>query len=192
MANWLISKVTGFPIHDLGCTLKVMRREIAQELRLYGDMHRFIPILAHWQGARSIEVETKHHARRFGTTKYGIWRTVRVVLDLMTVKFLTQYVVSPMRLFGGVGLTAMLGGLAAGAATAAMKLAGGVDMTGNPLLLLSVLGLVVGVQFFALGLLGEMNARTFFVAQDRPPYTVRRRLNFEAAPTVPLSTRRAA
>jgi glycosyltransferase involved in cell wall biosynthesis len=192
MANWLISKVTGFPIHDLGCTLKVMRREIAQELRLYGDMHRFIPILAHWQGAKSLEVETKHHARRFGTTKYGIWRTVRVILDLMTVKFLTQYVVSPMRLFGGVGLIAMVGGLAAGAATALMKLVGGIDMTGNPLLLLSVLGLVVGVQFFALGLLGEMGARTFFVAQDRPPYTVRRRLNFDAPPAVPITSRRAA
>jgi glycosyltransferase involved in cell wall biosynthesis len=192
MANWLISKVTGFPIHDLGCTLKVMRRQIAQELRLYGDMHRFIPILAHWQGARSLEVETKHHARRFGNTKYGIWRTVRVVLDLMTVKFLTQYVVSPMRLFGGVGLIATVGGLAAAAATALMKLFGGVDMTGNPLLLLSVLGLVVGVQFFALGLLGEMNARTFFVAQDRPPYTVRRLLNFEASAGVRFGERRAA
>jgi len=193
IANWLISRVTGFPVHDLGCTLKVIRREIAQELELYGEMHRFIPILAHWQGARCVEVETKHHARRFGTTKYGIWRTVRVILDLMTVKFLIRYAVSPMKLFGGIGLIASAAGLLAGSATVAMKLFAGTDMTGNPLLLASVLGLVVGTQFFVLGLLGEVCSRIYFACQGKQTYAVRRLINFDAAPiTVADHTRRAA
>ena len=99
-ANWLISRTTRFPIHDLGCTLKAIRREIAQELELYGEMHRFIPILAHQRGARCVEVVTRHHARQFGTSKYGISRTFRVLLDLITVKYLLDYVASPMQLFG--------------------------------------------------------------------------------------------
>src|SRR5213076_2273203 len=98
IANWLISRVTGFPIHDLGCTLKAMRREIADELELYGEMHRFIPILAHQRGARCVEVVTRHHPRRFGKTKYGISRTLRVVLDLITVKYMLDYFASPMKL----------------------------------------------------------------------------------------------
>ena len=106
IANWLISKVTRFPIHDLGCTLKVMRREIARELELYGEMHRFIPILAHARGARCAEVVTKHHPRRHGKTKYGIGRTSRVILDLITVKYMLSYFASPMKLFGKIGLWA--------------------------------------------------------------------------------------
>ena len=104
IANWLISRVTGFPIHDLGCTLKAIRREIAHELELYGEMHRFIPILAHRRGARCVEVVTRHHPRRFGQTKYGISRTIRVLLDLITVKYMLDYFASPMKLFGRIGL----------------------------------------------------------------------------------------
>jgi len=190
IANWIISKVTGFPVHDLGCTLKVVRREIAQELELYGELHRFIPILAHWHGARCVEMETQHHARRFGQTKYGIGRTLRVVLDLMTVKFLIRYSASPMKLFGGLGLAAIAVGMASAAATIGMKLFGGTDMTGNPLLLLSVLATVVGVQFFVLGLLGEVCTRIYFACRDRQPYTVRRLVNFDDAAT-PLHRRAA-
>lgn len=179
IANWLISHVTKFPVHDLGCTLKAIRREHAKDLRMYGEMHRFIPILAHWQGARCAEVVTKHHARQFGQTKYGIWRTVRVILDLMTVKYLTQYSASPMKLFGGVGLLCVLGGCLAFAATVTMKLSAGVDMTGNPLLLLSALAQILGVQFFALGLLGEVGARIYHECQNKKPYTIRRMINFE-------------
>jgi glycosyltransferase involved in cell wall biosynthesis len=179
IANWIIARVTGFPVHDLGCTLKAMRREIAQDLRLYGEMHRFIPILAHWQGARCIEVETKHHPRRFGETKYGIWRTVRVILDLITVKFMIQYSTSPMKLFGGVGLLSALGSIAAFGATAAMKSFGGIDMTGNPLLLFSGLLGIAGLQFFVLGLLGEVAVRTYFESQGMRPYRVREIRNFE-------------
>src|SRR5215469_11754472 len=136
IANWLISRSTRFPVHDLGCTLKAMRRDVAQELQLYGEMHRFIPILAHWRGARCAELVTRHHPRRFGTSKYGISRTLRVVLDLITVNYMIRYQTSPMRLFGGIGLASLATSGLAALATIAMKLAGRVDMTGNPLLLL--------------------------------------------------------
>jgi glycosyltransferase involved in cell wall biosynthesis len=181
IANWIIAKVTGFPVHDLGCTLKAMRREIAQDLRLYGEMHRFIPILAHWQGARCAEVETKHHPRRFGQTKYGIWRTVRVILDLITVKFMIQYSTSPMKLFGGLGLVSATGSFAACAATVAMKWYGSIDMTGNPLLFLSGFLGVAGLQFFVLGLLGEVASRTYFESQGLRPYRIREMRNFSRA-----------
>lgn len=178
IANWIIARVTGFPVHDLGCTSKAIRREIAQDLRLYGEMHRFIPILAHWQGARCVEVETKHHPRLFGQTKYGIWRTIRVVLDLMTVKFMIQYSTSPMKLFGGLGLLSTLASFVACSATIAMKWVGSVDMTGNPLLLLSGLLGIAGIQFFVLGLSGEVAARTYFESQGMRPYRVRAMRNF--------------
>lgn len=190
IANWLISRITGFPVHDLGCTLKAMRRDIAQDLRLYGEMHRFIPILAHWQGARCVEVETRHHPRKFGQTKYGIWRTLSVILDLLTVKFMTRYSVSPMKLFGGWGLTCLAGSMVALAITLAMKLWGPIDMTGNPLLLLSGLLGIAGVQFFMLGLLGEVSARIYFESQDQRPYRIRNSRNFGGDPLV--TSRRAA
>ena len=129
IANWLISKVTGFPIHDLGCTLKAIRREIAQELELYGEMHRFIPILAHQRGARCVEVVTQHHPRRFGKTKYGIGRTFRVVLDLITVKYMLDYFASPMKLFGKFGLWSAAAAVLSVSATVLMKMFGNVDMT---------------------------------------------------------------
>jgi glycosyltransferase involved in cell wall biosynthesis len=194
LANKLIATVTRFPVHDLGCTLKAIRREVAAEIPLYGEMHRFIPILAHWRGARCAEVVTKHHPRRFGTTKYGMSRTLRVLLDLITVKFLIRYLESPMRLFGGLGLISGTVGTLAGVATIAMKLFGQIDMTGNPLLLLAVFSTLVGVQFFVLGMLGELGARIYYGMDNRPTYAVRHRVNFEAnhdaADTVPQ--RRAA
>jgi glycosyltransferase involved in cell wall biosynthesis len=177
IANRLISRVTGFPIHDLGCTLKAIRRDIAQDLELYGEMHRFIPILAHARGARCKEVLTRHHARQFGTTKYGISRTVRVILDLMTVKYILAYFASPMKLFGSVGLAcAMLAFVTLGG-TIGMKLLSSIDMTGNPLLLLSVFSSMAAIQFFSLGLLGEVNARIYFGSQNKQHYTVREHLN---------------
>lgn len=179
IANWLIARVTKFPVHDLGCTLKAMRREVAQELELYGEMHRFIPILAHWRGASCAEVETNHFPRRFGTSKYGISRTLRVLLDLITVKYLIQYLVSPMKLFGMLGLGSLAVGMASGTATIAMKLLQGADMTGNPLLLLTVLSIMLGAQFLVLGMLGELGARIYFVTRRMPPYAVRERINFD-------------
>lgn len=180
IANRLIARVTGVAVHDLGCALKVMRGEIARELRLYGEMHRFITILAARNGARCCEVVTRHHPRRFGTSKYGLSRTMRVVLDLITVYYLTRHLRSPMRLFGGAGLACgFVAGLAA-AATVGMKLLGGVDMTGNPLLLMTVLSVMLGVQFFALGLLGELGTRIYFEVSGRAPYAIRERLKVAA------------
>ena len=193
IANWLISYVTKFPVHDLGCTLKAIKTEIAQELQLFGEMHRFIPILAHWRGAQCVEVVTQHHARRFGTSKYGISRTTRVLLDLMTVKYFIQYVVSPMKLFGSIGLLSFVVTALSGAGTVWMKVSGGVDMTGNPLLLLTVMSLMMGVQFLFFGMLGELCSRIYFAAQNQTNYTVRRTWNFEEqAVSINASARRAA
>lgn len=193
IANWLIAKTTRFPIHDLGCTLKAIRREIAQELELYGEMHRFIPILAHQRGARCLEMVTRHHPRRFGRSKYGFSRTVRVILDLVTVKYLLDYYASPMKLFGVLGLGCTFVGLLAGVATVMMKWVGQVDMTGNPLLLLTAFAWMAGLQFFSLGLLGEVCARIYYGSQPKQNYAVRELINFEDRQTLAApSTRRAA
>jgi glycosyltransferase involved in cell wall biosynthesis len=195
IANWLISKVTGFPVHDLGCTLKAMRRDVAHDLQLYGEMHRFIPILAHWRGARCAEIVTRHHPRRFGQSKYGISRTTRVLLDLITVKYMIQYLTSPMKLFGKIGLFCGAIGILAGMATIVMKLGQGIDMTGNPLLLLSVFGGFVGLQFLVLGMLGELGVRTYYESQKKQPYTIREMINFglaEENANLPESNRQAS
>jgi glycosyltransferase involved in cell wall biosynthesis len=193
IANWLIARTTRFPIHDLGCTLKAMRRSIAQELELYGEMHRFIPILAHQRGARCREVVTRHHARRFGTSKYGLSRTFRVLLDLITVKYLLDYFASPMKLFGALGLGSTLMAATAASATVVMKLLAGVDMTGNPLLLLTVFSGMAGLQFFSLGLLGEVSARIYYASQPRQNYAVRELVNFDdSRPATALRQPRAA
>ncbi len=191
IANWLISRVTRFPIHDLGCTLKAIRRDIAVELELYGEMHRFIPILAHARGARCVEVVTRHHPRRFGQTKYGLSRTVRVVLDLITVKYMLDYFASPMKLFGRFGMACIAAALLAGIASVAMKVAGGTDMTGNPLTLLAVLGTIAAIQFFSLGLLGEVAARIYYGQERRQNYAIRELVNCGNAPEHPM-LRRAA
>lgn len=184
IANRLISSLTRFPIHDLGCTLKAMRREITDELELYGEMHRFIPILAHARGARCVEIVTQHRPRRFGTSKYGLARTTRVLLDLLTVKYMIDYFDRPMRLFGRFGLACALIALLSGIATVVMKLYGAVDMTGNPLLLLAILSLGLGVQFFSLGLLGEVAARIYYERDRRRPFAIRRELSAGAATTL--------
>lgn len=179
IANWLISRVTVFPVNDLGCTLKAIRREIAQELELFGEMHRFIPILARCRGARCTEIVTKHHPRRFGKSKYGISRTIRVLLDLLTVKYLIQYLPSPMRLFGMAGLVCFLVGVLSGTATISMKLFQGTDMTGNPLLLLSVCAVMLGGQFIVLGMLGELCARIYYRVKQTDAFAVRNSWNFK-------------
>jgi glycosyltransferase involved in cell wall biosynthesis len=178
-ANWLIARVTGFPAHDLGCALKVMRRGIAEELELVGEMHRFIAVLAYWQGARCIEMVTHHRPRRHGKTKYGLGRTLRVVLDLLTVKFMLRWFASPMKLFGMIGLGCGLVGLLSGVATVLAKLFAGLDMTGNPLLLLTVFSVMAATQFLSLGLLGEVCVRIYYQGKDRQNYAVAERLNLD-------------
>jgi glycosyltransferase involved in cell wall biosynthesis len=173
LANWLISRVTRFPIHDLGCTLKAMRREIAEELELYGEMHRFIPILAHERGAKCLEMVTTHHPRQFGTTKYGLSRTIRVVLDLLTVKYMLDYYASPMKLFGRIGFAFLAAGSAMLTGTVIMRLTHGFDMTGNPLLVLGALLCIVSVQLFSVGLLGEANTRLYYRRNERRAFAIR-------------------
>ncbi len=178
VANALISRSTGFPIRDLGCTLKAIRGEIAQQLELYGEMHRFIPILAHQIGARCIEIETNHRPRRFGKTKYGIGRTLRVILDLITVRYMQKYFASPMKLFGMIGFLCWAVAALSLGASISMKVFAAIDMTGNPLLMLSVVSLMLGTQFFSLGLLGEVCARIYFRNGARQTYEVRESVNF--------------
>ena len=173
IANRLIAWVTGVPIQDLGCALKAVRREVADELDLYGEMHRFIAVLAHARGARVLEVPVRHHARQFGKSKYGLSRTTRVVLDLLTVRFLTTYLDRPMKFLGQMGLFCLGGGLLALSATIAMKLFGDIDMTGNPLLLLSAVMPLVALQLFGVGLLSEMNTRMYFLRSGRRPFAIR-------------------
>lgn len=192
IANWVISKSTGFEIHDLGCTLKVMRAEIAKELELYGEMHRFIPILADRLGARCVEVETNHRARKYGETKYGLGRTTRVILDLVTVKYIISYFASPMKLFGRLALATMMISFLSLVAVVGMKLGSGTDMTGNPLLMLSVISCLASIQFFGLGLLGEVNARIYFNSPSREVYTVRETRNFQRKPIAASSLQNKA
>ncbi len=173
VANWLISKVTHFPIHDLGCTLKLMRSELARELELCGEMHRFIPILANRRGARCTEMVTYHRPRRFGKSKYGLGRIPRVILDLITVKFLIDYFASPMKLFGRIGLGSLALGTLALSVTLGMKVISGVDMTGNPFLILGAIAMLAGLQFLCMGILGEVNARIYYDGGAKKPYTVR-------------------
>ena len=178
LANRLISSMTSVHINDYGCTLKAYRREILNDVKIYGEMHRFVPALAHLVGARVTEIPVNHRPRLAGKTKYGLGRTLRVVLDLMTVKFLLKYSTRPMQLFGKWGAGAIVLGLLSGATTLFMKFFDGLSMNRNPLLVLTAFLLFAGVQFFALGLLGELVTRTYHEVQAKPIYSVRNRLNF--------------
>ncbi|MBP2673108.1 MAG: hypothetical protein H6Q85_3174 [candidate division NC10 bacterium] len=174
LANWLISRVTGIRLHDYGCTLKAYRREILEHLHLYGEMHRFIPAIASWMGITFVEVETHHRRRRFGKSKYGITRTLRVILDLITVKFLLSFATKPIQVFGMLGLGAAgLGGVI-GVYLTLLKLIWGAQIGGRPLLFLAVLLIVVGVQFVVMGLLGELLVRVYHESQQKPIYMVKR------------------
>lgn len=181
--NWLIRCVTGVRIRDMGCTLRALRRDLAAALPLYGELHRFVPVLAQMHGASIVQIPVRHHARVAGKTKYGLTRTVRVLLDLITVKFLHTYLTRPMHVLGTAGLVAMGLGLLSLLGTIVMKycLHPPVFMTGNPLLLLSVMLELVGVQFISMGLLGEVLTRTYFESQGKAAYTVRATLNLDAA-----------
>jgi glycosyltransferase involved in cell wall biosynthesis len=179
MANWLIRKVTGVETKDLGCTLRVMRRELAESFSLYGEMHRFINVLAHQTGARLAQIPVRHHPRTAGKTKYNLSRTFRVLLDLITVKFLHSYLTRPMHVMGLAGLCCMGLGVVSLLATIWMKSQYGTFMTGNPLLLLSALLELIGVQFISMGLIGEIMSRTYFESQGKKAYSVRATLNLE-------------
>jgi glycosyltransferase involved in cell wall biosynthesis len=173
LANGLISWITGVHLHDYGCALKVYRREILQDVALYGEMHRFLPALCHWVGATVGELPVGHAPRRRGVSKYGLGRTVRVLLDLLTVKFLMSYWTRPIQIFGLLGLVLGGVGFALGALLSYQKIVLGVGLANRPLLLLTVLLVLVGFQFVSIGLLGEMLVRTYHESQRKPIYTVR-------------------
>ena len=183
IANMLISRITSVKLHDYGCSLKAYRKEVIEGINLYGEMHRFIPSLASWMGVRVAEVPVNHRPRTAGRSKYGLGRTLRVILDLINVKFLTSYSTRPIQVFGKIGLYSVVAGLLFGSATIAMKFFpiwkgadggwGTIDMTGNPFFLLTFLFVMVGVQFISIGLLGEINVRTYYESQHKRVYVVR-------------------
>lgn len=174
MANWLISKVTRVQLHDYGCTLKAYRREVLTGFRLYGEMHRFIPVYPRMVGAKITEVPVRHHARRYGKTKYGLGRTLKVILDLFTVKFLLDYAAKPIYLFGGAGLVLFLLSFLVLAYLVFMRLAFDEHMVRSPLLQMSTMLFVMGFQSILMGLLAELLARTYHESQAKPTYTVRK------------------
>jgi glycosyltransferase involved in cell wall biosynthesis len=173
IANWLISRTTGVRLHDYGCTLKAYRADIVKELRLYGEMHRFIPALIAGNGARIAELPVKHHPRQYGRSKYGISRTVRVLLDLMTVKFCLSFLVRPLQIFGLLGLVTGMVGVGICAYMALLKLGWNAPLSDRPLLLLGVLLTVIGMQFLCIGILAEIQIRTYHEASNKLTYAVR-------------------
>ena len=179
IANALISRMTGVSLHDYGCSLKVYRREALSGVNLYGELHRFMPALASQSGARVTEIPVNHRPRTAGESKYGIDRTLRVVLDLITVKFLLKYSTRPLQLFGKWAFGAFTLSLVVFLTTIYMKYGEALSMNRNPLLILSAFLLFSGVQFIALGLLGELVTRTYHEVQDKPIYTVKETVNFE-------------
>jgi glycosyltransferase involved in cell wall biosynthesis len=174
-ANWLISKITGVNLHDFGCTLKAYRREVLAETRLYGEMHRFIPALASWSGARICEMVVNHRPRTAGAAKYGLSRTWKVMLDLITVKFLGSFSTKPIYIFGGLGLASALVAVLAGLVVLYQKFlsAQELPMNRNPLLTLTAVLIMSTIQFILMGLLAEMLVRTYHESQNRPTYVIR-------------------
>lgn len=174
IANWLISKVTGVKLHDYGCSLKAYRRDVIKNLKLYGEMHRFIPAVASWYGVRIAEVETTHYPRLKGKSKYGISRTVKVVLDLITVKFLQSFSTKPLQFFGSIGIISGFIGFLLLLYLSIEKLIMGNPIGGRPLLLLGALLIIVGIQFVGMGLLGEMLVRVYHETQRKPIYVIKK------------------
>jgi len=173
IANWLIGRITGVRLHDYGCSLKAYRSELVADMHLYGELHRFLPALAYIEGARITELPVRHHARRYGRSKYGLWRTFRVLMDLLTISFMKTFLTRPMHVFGLFGLLSMVFGTLLGLYLTFLKLVEGKSIGNRPLLILAVLLLLTGVQLFCFGLLAELLMRTYHESQGRPIYRVR-------------------
>ncbi|MFH1703011.1 MAG: glycosyltransferase family 2 protein [Nitrospirota bacterium] len=174
MANWLISNVTGVKLHDYGCSLKAYRRDVIKNLKLYGEMHRFIPAVASWYGVRVAEMEVRHFPRLRGSTKYGISRTIKVVLDLITVKFLQSFSTKPIQFFGPAGILSGFLGFLISLYLSIDKIFFGKNIGGRPLLLLGALLIIVGIQLIGMGLLGEMLVRVYHESQRKPIYVIKK------------------
>lgn len=173
VANWIIRNAADVHMKDYGCALKVFRGEIAKDLGLYGELHRFIPVLAHLEGARITQIDVRHHARRFGKSKYGLGRTFKVVSDLLLMLFLKKYLQRPMHLFGNLGVGLFLAGAAINLYLGVLKLLGQ-DIWGKPLLILGSMLVIGGIQFITIGIVVEIQMRTYFESQQKRPYKVRR------------------
>ncbi|NMC51657.1 glycosyltransferase family 2 protein [Candidatus Kuenenbacteria bacterium] len=178
LANSLIGKITKVKLHDYGCTMKAYKRESLAPVRLYGEMHRFIPALAAWHGAKITEVVTNHRPRKFGQTKYGIRRTFKVILDLLTVKFLTDYSTKPMHFFGKAGFYSFSLAFLSGFLAVYLRLFHHISLIITPLPLLTVFLMLVGLQFILMGLLAEMITRTYYETQNKPTYFIKEKINF--------------
>ncbi|MBT7601068.1 MAG: glycosyltransferase family 2 protein [Anaerolineae bacterium] len=179
MANGLISRVTGVELHDYGCTLKVYRREVLTGFKLYGEMHRFIPVFAHSVGAKIIEVPVNHHPRRFGETKYGLNRTLKVLLDLFTVKFLLDYSAKPIYLFGGAGFGIIAISTALLIFLAIRRIFFNISVFSSPLFQISAMFFILGFQSILMGLIAELQVRTYYESQRKPTYTLRETINIK-------------
>lgn len=173
IANWLIGQITGVKVHDYGCSLKAYRADLVADMNLYGELHRFLPALAFIEGARITELPVRHHPRRHGRSKYGLGRTSRVVLDLLTIYFMKKFLTRPMHVFGLLGMISTVLGVALGLYLTILKLGFGEDIGNRPLLILAVVLVLTGVQLFCFGLLGELLMRTYHESQGRPIYRVR-------------------
>ena len=173
IANWMIGGVTGVKLHDYGCSLKAYRREVISDMNLYGELHRFLPALAYIERAKITEIPVRHHARRFGQSKYGLGRTFRVIMDLLTIFFLKKFLTRPMHIFGLGGLILLITGLLLGTYLTFLKLIIGLSIGHRPLLILAVLLILTGIQLLISGLLAELIMRTYHESQKRPIYRVR-------------------
>ena len=178
IANRLISWIGGVPLHDYGCSLKAYRREALQDVRLYGEMHRFIPIYASWAGARVSEIPVEHHPRTMGKSKYGLSRTLKVVFDLMTIKFMASYQTKPIYVFGSFGMLAFFVSVVGGLYAVFLKLFHKADFVQTPLPILAIVMFAVGIQFLLMGLLAEMLVRTYHESQEKSIYAVREKIGF--------------
>lgn len=179
IANKLISIVTGVKLHDYGCSLKAYKRDVIKNIHLYGEMHRFIPAVAAQYGVKIAEVVTTHHPRLYGKSKYGISRTFKVLLDLIMIKFFQSFFTKPLRAFGPLGLVSLLVGFLLGIKLTAEKVIKGYDIGGRPLLILSVLLIIVGIQLIAMGILGEFLVRIYFETQDKKTYHIKEILSHQ-------------
>ncbi|ERT05237.1 glycosyl transferase 2 family protein [Lyngbya aestuarii BL J] len=173
IANWIIGRMTDVKLHDYGCSLKAYRAEVAADLKLYGELHRFLPALAVIEGARITEIPVRHHARQFGHSKYGLDRTFRVVMDLLTISFIKKFLTRPMHVFGLLGMLSLLVGVLSGMYLTFLKYGLGQSIGDRPLLILAVLLTLTGIQLFSFGLLAEVLMRTYHESQNRPIYRVR-------------------
>lgn len=181
IANWIIGRVTGVKLNDYGCSLKAYRGELVADMNLYGELHRFLPVLAYLEGAKIAEIPVRHHARRYGKSKYGLGRTFRVLMDLSTIFFMKKFLTRPMHIFGFLGLISIVLGMAAGSYLTFLKLFLGESIGNRPLLILATLLVLTGVQLFCFGLLAELLMRTYHESQKRPIYRVRKVIgNYES------------